>query len=247
MHNLADFSAICLFHPAHKVSVFAALTVIFALLGRAVRGVTAAGSVAGAIVCFALLWGAGLGGFAALLVVFLLTWIATRIGYARKQSLGMAEARIGRDAFQVLANVGIASICALAYAGVWPNRRLLIAMGAALCEAAADTVSSELGQSVGGIPRLVTDWKQVAIGSDGAVTLVGTLAGIAAAIIVGLACALFGIFAWRYLLVCVAAGVIGMLADSFLGATLERGHIIGNNAVNFASTTAAALLAFLFS
>jgi uncharacterized membrane protein len=38
-----------------------------------------------------------------------------------------------------------------------------------------------------------------------------------------------------------------MIFDSLLGATLERRRVLGNNAVNFASTIVAAVLAFLLS
>ena len=34
-------------------------------------------------------------------------------------------------------------------------------MAAALAEAAADTVSSEMGQALGGTPRLITSWRKV--------------------------------------------------------------------------------------
>jgi uncharacterized protein (TIGR00297 family) len=247
MNNLADSAASVLLNPAQKVATFAALTVLFAGLGRALRGVTTGGAVAGGFVCFALLWAAGLGAFAALLTVFVLTWIATRIGYHRKQRLGTAEARIGRDALQVLANLATAAACAVLYAVLWPDRRLLIAMAAALAEAAADTVSSEIGQALGGAPRLITTGKKVEPGTNGAITLAGTLAGAAAAIAVALVFVIGRVFAWRSLAVCAGAGIAGMIFDSLLGATLERRRILGNNAVNFTSTIMAALLAFLLS
>jgi uncharacterized membrane protein len=59
--------------------------------------------------------------------------------------------------------------------------------------------------------------------------------------------ALTGILSWRSFGICTGAGVAGMIFDSFLGATLERKHWLGNNAVNFASTIVAAALAFLLS
>ncbi|HXF14309.1 MAG TPA: hypothetical protein VN517_14235, partial [Terriglobales bacterium] len=59
--------------PAGKVAIFAALTLVFAALGKIVRGVTTGGAIAGAAVCFALLWVADLAGFAGLLTVFVLT------------------------------------------------------------------------------------------------------------------------------------------------------------------------------
>ncbi len=232
--------------PAGKLWAFAALSLLFAALGRIVRGVTTSGALAGALVCFALLMGAGLAGFVTLLAVFLLTWVTTRVGYARKQSLATAEGDAGRDASQVFANLGMAALCAMLYVAL-REQRLLIAMGAALSEATADTVSSEIGQAVGNVPRLITNWEQVAPGSDGAITLVGTIAGFASASIVGLSCAFFGIFAWHDLPTCVGAGVVGTLVDSFLGATLERRQILGNNGVNFVSTAVAALMPLLLS
>jgi uncharacterized membrane protein len=38
-----------------------------------------------------------------------------------------------------------------------------------------------------------------------------------------------------------------MIADSFLGATLERRGLLHNNAVNFSSTAIAAMIAFAMS
>ena len=247
MSYLPLYPGIVLAHSAVKIGAFAALTLVFAVLGRTVRGVTSGGAVAGGAVCFALLWGAGFAGFAGLLTVFVLTWIATRIGYRRKLRLGTAEPRTGRTALQVLANLGTSAACAILYSTLWPDWRFLVAMAAALAEAAADTVSSELGQAVGGTPRLITTWEKVKPGMNGAVTLAGTVDGATAAVGVALVFALTRIFSWRSFAVCAGAGVLGMVFDSFLGATLERRHWLENNAVNFASTMVAAALAFLLS
>jgi len=245
MSYLPNYPGLVLVHPAGKVAAFAALTLVFAILGRVVRGGTTGGAVAGAAVCFALLWGAGLAGFAGLLTVFVLTWIATRFGYKHKQRLGTAEARTGRNSIQVLANLGMSAGCAILYSTLWPDRRLLVALAAALAEAAADTVSSEMGQALGGAPRLITTWKKVEPGTDGAVSLAGTMDGATAAVAVGLVFVLSRIFSWRSFAVCAGAGVAGMIFDSFLGATLERW--LGNNAVNFVSTIFAVGLAFLLA
>ncbi len=108
-----------------------------------------------------------------------------------------------------------------------------------MAEAAADTVSSEIGQAVGDVPRLVTNWRPVPAGTDGAITLAGTAAGVGAAIAVSLT----GVVPLGLAPICAAAGILGMFADSVLGATLERRGFLGNNAVNFASTAIAALIA----
>jgi uncharacterized protein (TIGR00297 family) len=245
MHDLASFFAFYTATLSAKFCFFALLTAIFAVLGRAVRGVTTAGALAGGAVCFALLWGGGIAGFVLLLTVFVLTWVSTRLGRARKIGLGTAESGSGRDALQVFANLGAAAACALLFALVWRDRRLLMAMGAALAEAAADTVSGEIGQAFGGNPRLLTNWGKVAAGTNGAITLVGTLAGVAGALTVGLVGVLTGLFAWRALPACAGPAVAGMVADSFLGATVERRGLLGNNGVNFVSTAISAISALL--
>ncbi|MBZ5704055.1 MAG: DUF92 domain-containing protein [Acidobacteriia bacterium] len=222
--------------------VAALVTAAFTVLARWVRGVSRTGAVAGAVVCFLLYLGAGPGAFLALVSVFALTWITTHLGYQQKQKLGTAEKREGRTASQVLANLGVAAACAGVYA-VSARPVFLLAIAAALAEAAADTVSSELGQATSEKARLITTWEEVPAGTDGGISLTGTLCGIAAAAIVSAVCTLSGLVPWRWFAVALTAGVVGMLADSFLGAWLERRHVLNNDAVNFLSTLAAAAVA----
>jgi uncharacterized protein (TIGR00297 family) len=229
----------------HRLVLSAVVAVLFAGAARLLRGVTTSGAIAGAVVCFLLCASAGFGAFAALVTVFLLAWITTRFGYSQKQRLGIAEKRDGRKASQVLANLGIAAICGSLYWFENSNRVWLLALAAALSEAAADTVSSELGQAIGAEPRLITTWKPVAQGTDGGVTLQGTLAGISAAAIVSLVCVSARTISWRWFGISVAAATVGMLADSFLGAWFEQRRILNNDGVNFLSTAVAATLAFL--
>lgn len=111
---------------------------------------------------------------------------------------------------------------------------------AALAEAAADTVSSEIGQVFGGRPRLLTTLHAVEPGVDGAVSLAGTLAGVVAAGTVAAAgtWALHGDA--RMLAVSCAGAVFGLVFDSLLGATLELNGWLNNDVVNFLSTASAA-------
>src|SRR5256885_14251530 len=140
MNYLPGYPGMLPVHSALEIAVFVALTLLFAALGRFVRGVPTGGAVAGGVVCFGLLWAAGFSAFAALLTVFLLTWIATRLGYSRKQRLGTAEARAGRDALQVLANLGTAAACSLLYSAGLPDRRLLVSIAGGPAGGAAATV-----------------------------------------------------------------------------------------------------------
>ena len=222
----------------------AGVTAGFAILGYAVRGVNRSGAMAGAVVCLALFGAAGPGAFAALLAVFVITWIATRVGRARKVRLGTAERGEGRRASQVLANLGVAAGCAALYAlrgeAFW-----LVAMAAAMAEAAADTVSSELGQAFSRRALLITSLETVPPGTDGGISIRGTASGVLAAGLVGAVCAAAGLIPQRLAAVAAVAGVAGMLVDSLLGACFERSRQMSNDAVNFAGTITAAVLGAL--
>ena len=226
-----------------RLAIAAVVTLAFGLLARALRGVDRSGMIAGAAACFLLFAGTGPSGFAVLASLFLLTWISTRFGYRRKQGLGLAERGDGRNALQVLANLAVASIGSLAFAATG-NRAWLLASVAALAEAATDTVASEIGQTQGHTAVLITTWKPVAVGTDGGITIAGTLAGIAAGVLIAIIAAGTGMVPRAQLWIPGAAGFIGMLVDSFLGATLQRKGTMNNEAVNFFGTLAAAALAY---
>jgi uncharacterized protein (TIGR00297 family) len=189
------------------------------------------------------------------LALLALTSIATRQGHKRKEFLGTAESRKGRAASQVAANLGAA---ALLSNGVVQSRLIdthwftqsnqsllpILSIGlAALCEAAADTVSSELGQVLSGRPRMITTLRTVEAGTDGAMSLYGTLAGVMAACIVGAVGSLALGGGMTMFAVSWFAGIFGLFFDSLLGATLERRGWINNDAVNFLSTLSAAAFA----
>ena len=244
--DLSQFSALTVHTAGYEGRWVAAgvLTVAFTLLARVVRGVTNSGAVAGAFSCFVLYVGGGPGAFAALITVFTLAWITTRLGYARKQKLGTAERREGRKASQVLANLAVATACAAASIISHDRSIFLLAMAAALSEAAADTVSSEVGQAFGEKARLITTWRSVPAGTDGGVSVIGTTAGIVAAGVVSSVCLLGGLLTPRSLTISIGAAVLGMIADSFLGAGFERRGLVNNDLVNLLGTMMAAASAW---
>jgi uncharacterized protein (TIGR00297 family) len=230
----------------HRFVLSAVVTLAFAAAARLLRGVSTSGAIAGALVCFLVCAGAGFGAFAALVTVFLLAWLTTRFGYSQKQRLGVAEKREGRKASQVLANLGIAAVCASVFFFLENSNLVwLLALAAALSEAAADTVSSELGQAIGAKPRLITTWNPVPQGTDGGVTVQGTIAGICAAAIVSLVCVSSKMISWKWFGISVAAATAGMLVDSVLGALLEQRRVLNNDGVNFLSTAVAAAVALV--
>ncbi len=216
------------------------------MVARILGSVSDGGALAGILVAFLLLITAGMSGFVPLLVLFLLTVLATRWGQRRKERLGLAERPGGRTASQVFANLGAAAGCALPVLWFPEFSELLLAAAmAALAEAAADTVSSEIGQGSSRRAYSIVGLRSVPVGTNGGISLTGTLSGIVAAFLVAWVSAAFDVVGWNWVLVIAIAGSTGMLFDSILGATWENAERIGNNGVNFVSTIFAADIALL--
>lgn len=222
-----------------------AFSVAFALLVRLLRSATTPAAILGAFVSlntllaqsFGMSWRETM--LPALLSLFLLTFAATRFGRKRKEQMGTAEERRGRRASQIIANLGIAGIFA---GGGSPF--LIAACLAALAEATADTVSSEMGQALGGKTLLITNWSEVPAGTDGGISVAGTTLGAIAAGVIVLVTAGLGFISAELGMTAFVAAVAGLIFDSVLGATLERRGWMGNDLVNFSSTLFAAILAF---
>ena len=139
-----------------------------------------------------------------------------------------------RNYRQVLANGGVAAVCA--WFGSWP-----LAAGA-LAAATADTWATEIGSFSPHAPRLISTGTPVAKGADGGVTLLGTAGGALGALLIAGSTAL--LFSPR--LAVVWAGLAGMLADSLLGATIQ-GKGLDNDGVNLAATLVGAATTYLLS
>ena len=196
----------------------AVVAIGFAVIARTLGAVTDGGALLGVLAAFLLMLAAGLAGFVPLVTVFAITVLATRWGYARKQRLGVAERGPGRTASQVLANLGATALCALPV--IWFPRLtgiLLIGAVAALAEAAADTASSEIGQATARAAYMITDFREAPIGTNGAISVAGTLAGCLAACIVAWVSAFFQVVSWNWTPLIALAGIGGM----FLTASWE--------------------------
>ncbi len=224
----------------------AVVAIAFAVVARALGAVSDGGALAGVLVAFVLMLACGFAGFIPLLTVFLLAFITTRWGYARKQRLGVAERKRGRTAWQILANLGAATACVAPV--IWvPELSDILLVGAmsALAEAAADTVSSELGQATARGAYMITDFRDAPIGTNGAISVEGTTGGCVAACLVSWVSAACGLADWRWTPLIACAGIGGMFLDSVMGATWENAGRLGNDSVNFVSTVFAADVALI--
>jgi len=242
------------------------ISMAFAALVLALRAATIAGAIFGGMICLVLMNGTDSweytivrSGLVPLASLFVLTFLATRAGRRGKTEAGLAEGRRGRSASQVIANLSIASLSvsylglAVISGGTGPfmgsmfKIPMMLMCLAALAEATADTVSSEIGQAFGGTPVMLVSLKRVAAGTDGAITLLGTVAGAVGGCVVAIVGAWAMHLHAREAWVAAGAGVAGLFFDSLLGATVERRGWVGNDLVNFSSTAFAAILALAWS
>jgi uncharacterized protein (TIGR00297 family) len=137
-----------------------------------------------------------------------------------------------RDLGQTLANGGAGALLAVAYA-VWDEPAVFAAFLGAVATVNADTWATELGVLDPSPPRLITNGQVVEVGTSGGVSRLGLLASAAGALIIGMAALVFSMVetstngpdhGWHYgwlVLAALAGGLIGSLADSVLGASVQ--------------------------
>ncbi len=228
---------------------------VIANLGYRARALTWDGAVAACLVG-GTIFGFGGWGWAVLLVVFFVSSSALSFVGAKDERKKRASETFDkggrRDAWQVIANGGVAALAAfgVGFLSIWyvPSGEIAFipiginlmfgAFVGALAEATADTWATELGVLSKSKPVLITTGRRVEPGTSGGITLWGSSAGAAGALLIGLTPVVVGPFPALYdnyagifwgvvahgltiLLAALAGGIIGMLADSLLGATVQ--------------------------
>ncbi len=220
----------------------AAINAALAGAAWAARTVDLSGVAAGFLVGTAIYAFLDWRGWLLLVAFFVIGSAATKIGYRRKAAANLAQERGGRrGARHALANAGVAAACAVFAALTSYPALFAVAFAAAFATAAADTASSEIGQLVGRRTFLITTLRPVPRGTDGAVSLEGTLAGVAAATAIGALGAAVALYPWVCVLPVAGAAVIGTTFESVVGATLEQRRLLDNEALNFLNTLVGAL------
>jgi uncharacterized protein (TIGR00297 family) len=237
--------------PSHYFALAISISLAFALVTWLLKAATPGAATGGGLICLLLATVSVVSppsllhsALPPLALLFILTFAATRFGRAKKEARGLSEPRTGRRASQVIANLGIAALFA-AYSrthSIHLSTLAYCAALAALAEATADTLSSEIGQAIAGPAFLISNFRRVPPGTDGAISLAGTLAGLIGAAAVTFAGLPPQSFKLLVFLPVFTAATAGLFFDSLVGATLERRGYVGNDLVNFASTAFAAAI-----
>jgi len=112
----------------------------------------------------------------------------------------------------------------------WPSYLISLLIGGYSCSN-GDTWSSELGVTSEGPVWLITTGQRVPRGTNGGISVLGTVASIGGGLLIGMMHYLCTFFVsdfdvalrtqWPSILLGIFAGFTGAMVDSFLGATLE--------------------------
>jgi uncharacterized protein (TIGR00297 family) len=223
-----------------------ALNAAIALAAYFAHSIDAAGALSAVVIGTAITAGLGLQGLALMIAFFVLGTAATKLGYRTKAARGIAQEKGGARGWQnAWANGGVPAALAVLAGMAPPGPRdvLAIAYAASVATAAADTCSSEIGKAFGRRTFLITTLRPVAPGTEGAISLEGTLAGFAGALVVGATGVATGLFGWPAAVLVAVAGLAGSLAESVLGTVAERRGWMGNDLLNATNTAIGALVA----
>ncbi|MDY6939137.1 MAG: TIGR00297 family protein [Cyanobacteriota bacterium] len=212
------------------------------------------------------IWGClGWRGYVVVMFYFLVGSGVTRIGKAQKEAEGIAEKRGGaRGPENVWGSALTATLCALGVAVFCrisgmefpplppapplPLTLLLLGYVASFATKLSDTTASEVGKAYGKRTFLITTLQPVPRGTEGAVSLEGTVAGIVASIAIALVGWGVGCIDAVGIGVCVLAAFVATNAESVIGATLQsQFDWLTNEVVNILNTTIGAIAAVLLA
>jgi uncharacterized protein (TIGR00297 family) len=231
-----------------RVLLGLAVNGLVAVAAFAVRAVDRAGALSAVAVGTAVTAGLGLPGLSLMIAFFVIGTAATKLGYRVKAARGIAQEKGGARGWRhALANGGVPAFLALAAAMAPPPLRDLVALAyaAAVGTAAADTCSSEVGKAYGRRTFLVTTLRPVPPGTEGAVSLEGTLGGFGGALLVGATGVLAGLFGGDAALLVAVAGLFGSLAESAIGTVATRRGWMDDHLLNATNTAIGALAVVL--
>jgi uncharacterized protein (TIGR00297 family) len=232
-----------------RVLLGLALNTAVAVAAYAAGSIDVAGGLSAILIGTVITAGLGPGGFAVMAAFFVLGSLATRLGYRVKAARGIAQEKGGARGWRnAWANGAVpAFLAALAGLTAFPLHDLLVlAYAASVATAAADTCSSEVGKAWGRRTFLITSLRPVPPGTEGAVSLEGTLGGLLGGMVVAFTGVAFALYGTREAILVGLAGLLGSLAESVLGTVAERKGWMGNDLLNATNTAIGALLVCVF-
>ena len=199
-----------------------------------------------------IVWGTlGWRGYAIVMFYFLVGSAVTKIGIAQKEAEGIAEKRSGqRGPENVWGSAAVGSLCALGtlLSREWVTSLLILGYVASFCTKLSDTTASEVGKAYGKRTYLITTLKSVPRGTEGAVSVEGTIAGFLASLVIALLAWAIGMINLWGILWCNIAAFVATTIESVIGATIQsKWSWLSNEMVNGINTAIGAIVAIFLN
>jgi len=181
--------------------------------------------------------------------------MVTKIQFEKKETLGIAEGRGGRRGSENVWGSALTGLFCCIYATITSNPTLppllSLAYVSSIATKLSDTFASEIGKAYGKTTFLITTFQKVPAGTEGAISLEGTMAALVGA-------AMLPWYGWYIGLVPTIRGVgvatmsafLATFAESWIGAEIQgrKGwEWMTNEVVNFWNTVIGAGLSILGS
>lgn len=217
------------------------INLLLGTLGYLAGTVKRSGWLAGMLIGSLIYYCAGYQGYLILLLFFVLGSGASRLGYRHKLQVGIAQEAGGqRGARHAVANCLAGLLCAVGAAVTSVDAVLMLAFVGSFATASFDTVATEVGQWLGGRPVLLFPPRRVAAGTEGAISVQGTLAGLVASLLVTTLAFGLGLVDVRSAVAVTVGAVVGSMVESLLGAVDTRELPMKNEILNFTNTAVGA-------
>jgi uncharacterized membrane protein len=207
-----------------------------------------------------------------MMVYFVVGSAVTRLGMDEKEAAGIAEKRSGaRGPENVWGSALVAALCAIGFwmVNVWSYRELmqfqsvpgwtmahwavisrpllLLAYTSSIATKLSDTAASEIGKAYGKRTFLITTLQPVPRGTEGAVSLEGTIAGVIASLLIATIAWALGLIPHQHpigVVICVVSAFVATNLESVIGATVqEKFDWLTNELVNVINTAIGAVVA----
>ena len=193
----------------------------------------------------------GLRAWISVLIYLLLGSLVTKLGFKKKAEQGIAESRGGkRGPENVWGSAATGTIIALLTQINFLNKELLlVGFAASFIAKLADTFGSEIGKRWGSKTYLITSFRHVERGTDGGISIEGSIATIIGALVMSLVMVSIGYLpSLTLFLIAFISGITATILESYLGALVQANYmILTNEMVNFLQTTFAAILSILIA
>ena len=233
-----------------RIGLGLAINAAFAAFAWKAHSIDVPGAVSAIVIGTIITAALGLPGLAVMVAFFVIGSAVTKLGYRVKAARGIAQEKGGARGWRnAWANGGVPALLALMAGLTTGEARALfaIAYAAAVATAAADTCSSEIGKAYGRRTFLVTTFRPVPPGTEGAVSLEGTLGGLAGGALVALVGAAGGLYSPGWGIAVAVAGLLGSIAESVIGTVAERRGWLDNDLLNALNTAIGAGIVFLLA